>query len=290
MKIGFFGDTHGCVRHALGAAVLLARHRGPLDALIQVGDLGAYPSADRWDGASRRHGADAPAQHDFFALLDPSPPLAAGVRRALAEIPPFTFVSGNHEDHDWLAGLHAAAPSDPLVAVDPLGAFRHVPDGEIVDVAGLRTAFLGRIDAPGTDVDYDHDAYRRLLDAEPGSVDLLVTHDGPHGMSADFHGTVQGSALLTTLIEHLQPARHLSGHYHHENGPRHYGRTVSYAVGQLVPPHTNRRDPGAANPRQQVAAGSIALLDTADLSVEYVHDPWLADVHGDDLDLAALLR
>jgi hypothetical protein len=288
MKIGFFGDTHGCVRHALGAAVLLARHRGPLDALIQVGDLGAFPSADRWDKASRRHGADAPAQHDFFALLDPSPSLTAGVERALAEIPPFTFVSGNHEDHDWLAGLHAAA-SETLVAVDPLGAFRHVPDGEIVEIAGLRTAFLGRIDAPDTPVDYDHDAYRTLLDVEPGTVDLLVTHDGPHGLSTDFHGQVQGSALLTTLIDRLQPALHLSGHYHHENGPRRYGRTVSYALGLLVPPHASRRDPGAANPGQRVAAGSIALLDTDSGLVEYVHDWWLAMVRGDDLDLTALL-
>lgn len=288
MKIGFFGDTHGCVRHALGAAVLLARHRGPLDALIQVGDLGAFPSAERWDEASRRHGAAAPAQHDFFALLDPSPSLSDGVRRALAEIPPFTFVSGNHEDHAWLADLHDGA-LEALVPVDPLGAFRHVPDGTIVEIAGLRTAFLGRIDAPGTPVDYDHDAYRTLLDVEPGTVDLLVTHDGPHAMSTDFHGRLQGSALLSTLIERLQPALHLSGHYHHQNGPRHYGRTVSFAVGLLVPPHASRRDPGQANPRQQVAAGSIALLDTGTGTVDYVHDPWLADVHGDDLDLAALL-
>jgi hypothetical protein len=288
MRIGFFGDTHGCVRHALGAAVLLARHRGPLDALVQVGDLGAYPSAQRWDAPSRRHGADAPAQHDFFALLDPSPALAAGVGRALAEIPPFVFVSGNHEDHDWLAGLHAAT-GQTLVPVDPLGAFRHVPDGAVVDVAGLRTAFLGRIHAPGTPVDHDDDAHRRLLALDPGSVDLLVTHDGPHGMSTDFHGAVQGSPRLTTLIEHLQPALHVSGHYHHENGPRHYGRTASYAVGQLVPPRTNRRDPAAANPDQRVAAGSIALLDTDRGSLEYVHDPWLATVCGDDLDLLGLL-
>ncbi|WP_459219188.1 hypothetical protein [Pseudonocardia sichuanensis] len=47
--------------------------------------------------------------------------------------------------------------------------------------------------------------------------------------------------------------------------------------------------PEPVNPRQQVVPGSIALLDTDGYAVEYVHDGWLADVHGDDLDLTALL-
>ena len=230
----------------------------------------------------------APAQGDFFRLLDPPPALADGVRRALAEVPPFTFVSGNHEDHAWLAGLRANG-GGPLVAVDPLGAFRHVPCGETVEIAGQRVAFLGRIEAPGTPVDYDAAAFARLLAAAPGSADILVTHDGPYGMSHNVHGAVQGSARLTALIEHLRPRLHISGHYHHENGPRHYGGTVSYALGLLVPPAVSRRSPEPVNPRQQVAAGSIALLDTDSYTVEYVHDAWLADVHGDALDLAALL-
>jgi len=213
--------------------------------------------------------------------------VAAGVRLALAEVPPFVFVSGNHEDHAWLAGLHAAG--GPLVAVDPLGAYRHVPCGEIVEVAGQRVAFLGRIEAPGKPVDYDDDAFARMLAVAPGSADVLVTHDGPFGMSHNVHGAVQGSARMTALIEHLQPRLHISGHYHHENGPRQYGRTVSYALAQLVPPITTRWSPEPVNPRQQVAPGSIALLDTDSYAVEYVHDPWLADVHGADLDLTALL-
>jgi Calcineurin-like phosphoesterase len=289
MKIAFFGDVHGCVLHALGAAVLLQRHRGiTLDALIQVGDLGAFPSADRWDEPTRRFAATTPAQGDFFRLLDPSPGLADGVRRALAEVPPFTFVSGNHEDHAWLAGLHAAA-GDTLVPVDPLGAYRHVPCGEIVEVAGQRVAFLGRIEAPGKPFDYDEQAFARMLAAAPGSADILVTHDGPYGLSRNMRGEVQGSAWMTALIEHLRPRLHVGGHYHHENGPRYYGDTVSYTVAQLVPPVRTKWSPEPVNPRQQIVPGSIALLDTDSYAVEYIHDGWLADVHGDDLDLTALL-
>ncbi|MFC5754827.1 metallophosphoesterase family protein [Actinomadura rugatobispora] len=288
MKIAFFGDVHGCVLHALGAAVMLGSRRAiRLDALVQVGDLGAFPTFERMDGPSRRFGAGNPAQGDFFRLLDPPPRLADGVRLALDRVPPFLFVSGNHEDHDWLAGLHREDGRGPVAAVDPLGSYRHVACGNVVEVAGQRTAFLGMIEATDGSMDLDPEAYATFMAAEPGSADILITHDGPYGMS-EYRGQVQGSAKLTALIEHLRPRLHVSGHYHHENGPRRYGPTVSYALGQLVGPKEGR-DSAPVNPGQQVTPGSIGLLDTETYSFEYVHDGWLADVHGDDLDLAALV-
>jgi hypothetical protein len=154
-------------------------------------------------------------------------------------------------------------------------------------VAGQRIAFLGRIESAGY-MDLDGAAYASLLAAEPGSVDILVTHDGPYGMCQDWHGRTEGSAKLTGLIEHLRPRLHVSGHYHHENGPRRYGRTLSYALAELVYPRTNRRRPERANPEQRVASGSIGLLDTQTHAFEYIHDGWLADVCGDHLDLASL--
>ncbi|RAY13696.1 hypothetical protein DPM19_18710 [Actinomadura craniellae] len=287
MKIAFIGDVHGCALHALGAVVLLQARRGiRLDAVIQVGDLGAYPSPERFDESSRRFWREHPAQDDFFRLLDPPPPVTEGVRLALGQVPPVLFVSGNHEDHDWLASLHDAA-SAAVVPVDPLGAYHHVACGNVVEAAGQRVAFLGLIEVPGK-MDLDGSAYARLLAADPGTVDILITHDGPYGMSQDRRGNVQGSAKLLDLIEHLQPRLHVSGHYHHPNGPRRYGRTTSYALAQLVQPKATRWDPEPINPEQRVAAGSIALLDTATGDFEYVRDGWLAEVGGDSLDLAGL--
>ncbi|HEX4817019.1 MAG TPA: metallophosphoesterase [Nonomuraea sp.] len=288
MKIAFLGDVHGCVLHALGAAVVLRRHLGvQLDAVIQVGDLGAFPSFDRWDEASRRFARDHPAQGDFFRLLDPSPALTAGVRSALGRVPSVLFVSGNHEDHDWLASLHDAASAE-VVPVDPLGAYRHVACGNVVEVAGQRVAFLGLIEVPGK-MDLDESAYARLMAVAPGDVDVLVTHDGPYGMSRDRRGNLQGSAKLTALIEQLQPRLHVSGHYHHPNGPRRYGRTTSYALAQLVRPRSTRWEPEPINQEQRVTAGSIGLFDTETGGFEYVPDDWLAGVRGDALDLAALV-
>lgn len=288
MRIAFLGDVHGCVRHALGTVVMLqARRRVRLDAVIQVGDLGAYPSPERYDEPTRRFARDHPAQGDFLRLLDPPPPFADGVRSALGQVPPVLFVSGNHEDHEWLAALHDAADAG-VVPVDPLGAYHHVACGNVVEVAGQRVAFLGLIEVADK-MDLDPDAYAHLMAAEPGSVDILVTHDGPYGLSHDRRGQVQGSAKLTRLIAHLQPPLHISGHYHHPNGPRQYGRTTSYVLAQLVQPKAGKWEPGPVNPEQRVTAGSVGLLDTETGAFEYIDDPWLADIKGDALDLAELV-
>jgi Icc-related predicted phosphoesterase len=288
VKIAFIGDVHGCGLHALGALVALQRHRGiRLDAAIGVGDLGAYPTPERMDGPSQRFAAENPAQAEFFRLLDPPPELSAAVHLALQQVPPVTFVSGNHEDFEWLAHLHEAQAAS-IVPVDPLGVFRHVVCGHVAAVAGERIAFLGRIESPGY-MDLDSAAYTSLLAAETGSVDILVTHDGPYGICRDWQGLTKGSAKLTRLIEHLQPRLHISGHYHHENGPRRYGHTRSYALAELVYPKTSRRRPDQANPEQRLAPGSIGLLDTQTHAFEYIHDEWLTEVSGDHFDLARFL-
>jgi Icc-related predicted phosphoesterase len=289
VKIAFIGDVHGCVLHALGALMALQRHRGiRLDAAIQVGDLGAYPTLERMDRPSKRFAAGNPAQTEFFRLLDPPAELSATVHLALEQVPPVLFVSGNHEDFEWLARLHEARAAS-IVPVDPAGAFRHVVCGHTATVAGERIAFLGRIESPGY-MDLDSAAYARLIAADAGSVDILVTHDGPYGMCQDWQGLTEGSPKLARLIEQLQPRLHISGHYHHENGPRQYGRTRSYALAELVYPKTNRRRPERANPGQAVAPGSIGLLDTQTQAFEYVHDEWLAGVCGDHIDLARFGR
>lgn len=286
MKIAFFGDVHGRVLHALGAAVILQQRRAiRLDALIQVGDLGSFPSPERLDAATRRFMVGNPAEGDFFRLLDPSPRLAEGVRSVLGQVPAFLFVSGNHEDHAWLETLHQGAAA-AVTPVDPLGAYRHVACGNVIDVAGQRTGFLGRVESDR--MDYDQEAYDGFLAAEPGSVDILVTHDGPHGLS-EYRGVSQGSMKLSRLIAHLQPRLHVSGHYHHQNGPRRYGSTVSYALADLVGGKANHRTSEPVNPRQQVKAGSIGILDTETYAFEHVDDAWLAEVSGDDVDLAALV-
>lgn len=113
MKVAFFGDVHGRVLHALGAAVMLQKRRGiRLDAMVQVGDLGSYPSAERLDEATRRFIVGNPAEGDFFRLLQPSPRLAEGVRWPLSRFRRSTSSAATtRTTHGWPRCIRRSAPS-----------------------------------------------------------------------------------------------------------------------------------------------------------------------------------
>jgi Icc-related predicted phosphoesterase len=288
MRIAFVGDVHGCALHALGALVGWQTHtESSLDAVIQVGDLGAFPSEAAWAPSDHHYARDNPAQRDLFRVLAPDQDLRATLEAVLEVLgTPVLFVSGNHEDHTWLAGLHHDA--EPVVPIDPVGVFHHVADGSLLELAGLRIGFLGRIEAPGY-MEFDPVAYDRLQNLPQGSVDVLVTHDGPYGLATNWRGTVSGSPMVTELLERLQPRWHIGGHYHHINGPRLYGATVSYALAGLVNPRVNRFSGKSINPTARVTPGALGVLDTEGTTFSYVTEDWLADVAGTSFDLAGYL-
>jgi Icc-related predicted phosphoesterase len=110
------------------------------------------------------------------------------------------FIGGNHDDLRWLESVRS-----------PIGPFQYEPCATIEVLGGQTIAYLGRIDTPDSDVDLDATAYGRLMSLEPGTVDVLITHDGPYGMSV-WNGKPQGSHRLLDLITRLQPRLHVSGH------------------------------------------------------------------------------
>lgn len=288
MRIAFVGDVHGCALHALGALVGWQTHtRTTLDAVIQVGDLGAFPSEEAWDPTDHAYAQDNPAQRDLFRVLAPDSILRTTLETALEALgTPVLFVSGNHEDHSWLAELHRSM--GPVVAIDPVGLFHHVEDGTVVELAGLSIGFLGRIEAAGY-MDLDGVACDRLRALDKGSLDVLVTHDGPYGLATNWRGEVSGSPQLTELLTELQPRWHISGHYHHINGPRLYGPTVSYALAGLVNPRVDRFSGKSINPTLRVIAGALGILDTETSTFSYVTEDWLSEVAGVNFDLGEYL-
>jgi hypothetical protein len=279
VAIAFAGDMHGCALHLLGALVAWpAERRPPLDAVILVGDVGAFrtrAALDREPGAE--YAAENPAQLDWFRVLDPDDDLRAALARVHERLPaPLLFISGNHEEHAWLDGLHGEAP---VVTVDPGGLFAHVADGSVITVAGRRVGVLGRMEWPDDrPFSLDMAAYQRLWDLGAGEIDILVTHDGP-----------TGSPRIRALIERLQPALHVSGHYHHPDGPRRYGQTESWQLDQVVAPRANRRRPWADNPHQIIRPGALGVLDTDREAFHYVTGEWLSGIRGNRIDLAALV-
>lgn len=287
MLLAFVGDVHGCTAHAFAALMRLQDERQVrLDAIVQVGDLGAHRSTETLAESDRWYLTNNPAQAHIFQVLgadDATADVLRVVRDTLGG--PMHAISGNHEDDAWVARLHAEADDELVVQLDPAGSLVHVASGSVLTMAGLTVAFLGGIDAPGRPFDLDPRALDALHAFDPGSIDVLVTHDGPHGMCTSWDGRVQGSHRLTHLIERLQPTVHVSGHYHHRNGPRSYGRTTSFALDALVHPTSDRWSGESINPMQRVSPGSIGLLDSSSLTFEYVEDDWLEQISGDDIGL-----
>lgn len=273
MKIAFIGDVHGRVYHTL-AAVLALRDRlqGRLDLIIQVGDLGAFPNRERLDEATRRYAERDPSELHFGHLLGAQGSLAHHLSVARARLAvPIHFIRGNHEDMEWLAGLRRAG--EEPASVDPFGLFHYVADGTVADFGGFRVAFLGGVEYGATEgTGFERGALEQLRAATPGSVDCLVTHDAPYGVSVGYGGVTQGSAVLTDLVARLAPAYHVAGHYRHMIGPKRYGRTTYLGLASLFPGRAGGR------PLQD---GSLALLDTSLRELSFVTGDWLREFGAD---------
>ena len=281
MKICLVGDVHGRVYHMLAAVLELQGRLGdPLDLVIQVGDMGAFPDPELLDESTKRWAEKDPSELHFSHLLNADGSLAEHLRAARTRLKrPIHFVRGNHEDQDWLASLRpkgAGFPAAVSAAVDPFDLIHHVPDGTVLDFDGFRVGYLGGVEygaEPHTKI--EPEAVDRIEEA--GQLDLLVTHDGPYGIGEGYYVQTQGSKVLTELIERRQPRHHVGGHYHQMNGPHRYGQTTYHCVAALFP---GRQD---AAP---LLDGCLAVLDTEADSFDFVTEGWLRGF-GKDFDFAA---
>jgi Icc-related predicted phosphoesterase len=270
MLIGFVGDTHGRVFHALAVLAMWQRSAGRrFDLIIQVGDLGAFPDLGRVDEATRRYLAADPSEAEFSELVAATDARAAALRRLREQLGPIYFLRGNHEDFAWLGALPPEA--DGTVRVDPFDLFRYVPDG-LATLGGVRIAFLGGAEEQGAaPAGIDRSAHAALLEGGQGAVDLLVSHQGPYGLGRGYYGDVQGSRLITSLLERLQPAYHVAGHRHVLDGPLAFGPTTYLGLSALVP--SALWQPQARG----LLPGCLAVLDTDAGALAPVTDSWLGE-------------
>lgn len=272
MLIGFVGDLQGRVLHALALIVTWQQRNGRrFDLMVQVGDMGAFPDMPSLERTANRHFALDPSQRDFVRLMCADAGLAASLatlRRYLSG--PVHFIRGNHEDFDWLEQLPRDSGSG-TAAVDRCGLMRYVPDGTVMTFGGLRIAFLGGIEERDDAADINRSAYEALLALEPGSIDVLVTHQGPYGSSAGFKGDIHGSRMISQLIERIRPSFHVAGHAHVFAGPTRFGDTAYLGLDVIVASPLYHPDVQGFQP------GCLGVLDTDHGKLEPVTDDWLAD-------------
>jgi hypothetical protein len=284
--------VHGQAFHALALLLTWQRtHSRRFDLVVQVGDMGAEPNRELSDLP-----AHDPYGADFAQLLKATGERAAQLsmlRTHLAR--PIHFVRGNHEDFAWLSGLQAAARAQSphpagthdsaglngTVAVDPFDLFRYVSDGTVLDVGGVRIAFLGGVEEQTGPAGIDAAAYRALEALGPGGVDVLVAHEGHHGISIGFRGDMHGSPLMTRLLEKTTPAFFVFGHAHKPIGPDRFGSTVYVGLDGLLP--FRKWQPNATG----FLPGCLAVLDTTEGTLAPVVDPWLRAFHTHPFDFDA---
>ncbi|TAK22126.1 MAG: hypothetical protein EPO26_12645 [Chloroflexota bacterium] len=261
MLVGVLGDLHG--RAFLGLLVALEwqrRNGRRFDLIVQVGDLGK-PEPDPNDPHVRLD----PAEADLGRLLGASGRRAENLRRASTLLPvPISFVRGNHDDPAWLESLASDGPADPF------GIFEYVRDGTTRTVADLNVGFLGGVEEETGPAGLDLAALDRIATLGPGTVDLLVTHQGPYGTSTGFRGEIHGSPTISRLVEQLEPRWLVAGHAHTLHGPRAFGRTMYLGVDCIVCSPRWFPDVTTLQP------GCLGVLDTASGSFLPVLDPWLS--------------
>lgn len=237
LRFSVFGDVHGRVP----LMILLSRawqeaNDEPLDGILQVGDMGAFPDHRKLDKATARHARDDPDELDFVHFLSATE-LAV---RLLGDddTPPIAFCRGNHEDFEFLSRYRHPT------ALDPFSKLWFVPDGEIMHWRAERTAVrIGAFggapplrESPAGRGRKARAARRRAVhrsfglrwqmgprfspdqatsafrDGQP--IDVLLTHGGP-----EHPAFPHGCAHLSRLVERIRPRAHLFGHHHQVVGP-----------------------------------------------------------------------
>jgi len=243
--IAVFGDIHGRIALMYVLARLWQEHTGqPLAAILQVGDMGAYPDHGKLDRATLRHAQRDPDELDFVRYIEPSEDGERFVN--VPEAPRTYFIRGNHEDFDYLGQFRSPSP------IDPWEQIWFIPDGHSVDVplypesewtgeqpdAGmthLRVGAFGGVEPK--DVErcrgraarkaypknkqhvrrpkyFDPDTIPTAFHNEP-PLDILLTHAGP-----DVDELRSGSTCLSRLCQRIQPWYHFFGHHHVVLGPK----------------------------------------------------------------------
>jgi len=225
------GDIHGRF-HRVGTWLdSLERALGrPMDAVLAVGDVEAFATADD----HRRKAAKRTMPAEFAAF-------ARGESRMTR---PFYFIGGNNEDFESLHPLPEGGDVAP--GVHYLGRVG------TATIAGIRVGWLSGIyapkwldtplQAPTTAASRKQAGYFRrseldLLRAERG-LDLLLTHEWPRGLFARTPGKPlrpwMGNPLTRTLVDEVQPQWLLCGHSHEQFAATlHHGGAVQTRVACL---------------------------------------------------------
>ncbi len=214
MRVAVFSDIHGKILLPFKLAALYQKETGrKLDAILQCGDLGAYPTMQNLDKATIKHAQydrDELGFHDAFTKSDPE--IQAFLDGLGLDM---ICVRGNHEDHDFLDELEKASTASRF-SIDAYKRVWICKTGHVQELkAGnetLRFAGVGRIgDRKGRSEkrfiqEYERDVLKNLYRAKD-VFDVLITHDKSGMLAGDY-----GMAEIRELLDQVIFRWHFYGH------------------------------------------------------------------------------
>jgi Icc-related predicted phosphoesterase len=272
-----YGDLHGRVLPAFAIARAWQRdHDEEVTALLQVGDLGYFPHADRLDRATKRHAKADPLELGVQQIVR-----ASMEADELFEDPQtpgrLWFIAGNHEDYEALTERYGMPGStDNDFPVDVYDRVRCVVSGHVCTLPGdLKVGGLWGIDGFAPKARRNVTATIRLdekhakrLAMQP--MDVLLTHESPR----DAVWVDAGSEAISLVIEQAQPSFSFFGHYHEEGrlSDCHFGQTQVFHMAGL-----EFRSRG-----KTAEFGSVGVLRLPERTFEYVELDWLQKLHRDN--------
>jgi Icc-related predicted phosphoesterase len=284
MHIAVFADLHGRLLLAFKLCARWQQETGErIDLILQAGDLGAFPSLERLDRATRVYAERDPTELGFLEHFSHSDTEVAALLAGTSC--PLVFVRGNHEDHIWLDELerqHGGAlfPVDAYQRVFNLRTGLpwtfHLQD-EHITVLGI-----GRIAPPPTSEDRQQARYiqqdesARIYQLDDVPVDVLLTHHSrPDFVLLEREGQIRtagGMPEIVHILDRWRPACHFFGHYGGPPQVRTDANGVTLSV-KLADLHWERGG-------SVLQAGSMGLLhwhSRARHSFEVLDTPWLKE-------------
>lgn len=238
MRLAIFSDIHGKI---LLPFKLVHRYQedtgNKIDAILQCGDIGAYPNLANLDKATIKHARadrDELGFHDQFTRGDNA--IKAFLDRLNVNM---ICVRGNHEDHDYLDALEKEHAAESIFPIDIYNRVFVCRSGakQMLHINNESLSFvgIGRIGDPKNRVEkrfiqeYEKKEVRKLLKTKD-DFDILITHD----KQSDSHRGY-GMPELRALLDNVIFRYHFYGHTGEpfNNQLDHNGITQSVKIKEL---------------------------------------------------------
>lgn len=217
IRIALFADIHGKLLLPFKLVDSYQKTTGyKVDAILQCGDIGAFPHKHTMDKATLRH---AKNDRDELGFMDDFYQYKAEISEFLDQLNlTMLCVRGNHEDHAFLDQLEKQAKlkNEPYFSIDIYQKVWVMRTGLPIilknDHEQLSLIGIGRIgDRKGRKdsqfiQDDEYQTLKRLC-KKPIDFDILITHDKPIKSIRGY-----GSFEIEEVLNHIAFSYHFYGH------------------------------------------------------------------------------